>query len=94
MFIVRSGTGEYRFGKDVYPVGTGDVLGAPHGDASYAHKLTNTGAETLRDLGISSESDRQVCEYPDSGKLMVRSSEGDGQDALRFVRRVDDARGY
>ena len=94
MFIVLSGTGEYRFGEDIYPVGAGDVLGAPRGGVSYAHKLTNTGTATLRYLCISSKSDTEVCEYPDSGKLMVRSSEADGQDALRFVARVDDARDY
>lgn len=73
MFVVLSGTGEYRFGDTVHAVAGGDVLGAPRGGPEYAHQLTNTGTETLRYLAISSKAETDVCEYPDSDKFQVMS---------------------
>lgn len=93
MFVVLAGRGEYRFGDAVYPVEAGDVLGAPRGGRDRAHKLTNTGDEPLRYLSISSKSDVEVCEYPDSGKFMVSSGRGRGH-ALRFVGYRDDSCDY
>lgn len=78
MFVILEGEGEYRFGNRRYRVAAGDVLGAPRGGADFAHKLTNTGAGTLRYLGISSAAEADVCEYPDSGKFAAQSSLGFG----------------
>ena len=78
MFVILEGEGVYRFGNRRYRVGAGDVLGAPRGGPEFAHKLTNTGAGTLKYLGISSTADADVCEYPDSGKFAAQSSLGFG----------------
>jgi uncharacterized cupin superfamily protein len=93
MFVILAGRGEYRFGDAVYSVAAGDVLGAPRGGADYAHKLTNTGDEPLRYLAISSISDIEVCEYPDSGKFLVSSNRAQPH-ALRFIGYRDDSIDY
>ena len=76
MFVILEGEGTYRFGSESYPVMAGDVLGAPRGGIEYAHKLTNTGKGPLKYLSISTRSDIEVCEYPDSNKFMVSSLVG------------------
>ena len=76
LFIILEGEGTYRFGSETYAVRAGDCLGAPAGDASKAHKLTNTGKQVLKYLALSSRAKFDVCEYPDSGKFMVRSDRG------------------
>jgi uncharacterized cupin superfamily protein len=69
LFFILSGTAEYRFGEENFPVGPGDVLGAPAGKT--AHQLVNTGSEDLRYLGLSTNSGVDVVEYPDSKKFGV-----------------------
>ena len=96
MLVILSGEGEYRFGGEIYKVKGGDVLGAPMGDASYAHQLINTGTETLKYLVISSKADVDVCEYPDSGKFQVMSRpvEGTKRRRFRFIGREETSVEY
>ena len=70
MFVILSGSGEYRFGEDRIPVRTGDCLGAPAGGE--AHQIINTGAGELRYLGLSNNPAADLVEYPDSGKIGFR----------------------
>ena len=67
MFLVLSGSGEYRLGEARLPIRTGDCLGAPAGGA--AHQIINTGIEELRYLGFSNTGAADLVEYPDSGKI-------------------------
>jgi uncharacterized cupin superfamily protein len=69
LFFVLSGTGEYRFGDERYPVRAGDIVGAPAG--TKAHQLINTGKDDLRYLGVSTIGSVDVVEYPDSGKVGI-----------------------
>ena len=69
IFYIVSGTGEYRFGSDSFPVREGDILGAPAGKT--AHQIVNTGKCDLRYLAISTIGSFDVVEYPDSGKFGV-----------------------
>ncbi len=69
LFFVVSGTGEYRFGDEKFPVRAGDIVGAPAG--AKAHQLINTGKEDLRYLGISTIGGVDVVDYPDSGKVGI-----------------------
>jgi uncharacterized cupin superfamily protein len=69
LFFIVSGSGEYRFGQDTFPLRAGDLVSAPAG--SKAHQIVNTGAEDLRYLGISSMSSVDVVEYPDSKKVAM-----------------------
>ncbi|MFC0009584.1 cupin domain-containing protein [Devosia nitrariae] len=69
MFVILSGSGEYRLGDERIPVGEGDCLGAPAAGA--AHQLFNTGSEPLRYLAVSNNTSAEVIEYPDSGRVRV-----------------------
>ncbi len=94
MFVVLEGQGRYRLGDATYDVGPGDVLGAPRGGQALAHKLTNSGATTLRYLAISSVADADVCEYPDSGKFAAASEFGPDAEGFSIVARLDAECGY
>jgi uncharacterized cupin superfamily protein len=69
MFFILSGSGIYRFGDERIPVRAGDCLGAPAAGA--AHQLINTGSEPLRYLALSNNTNAEVIEYPDSGRVRV-----------------------
>lgn len=71
MFVIISGSGEYRYGDQRLPVKAGDCLSAPAGGD--AHQIINTGSEELRYLGFSNEVTAEVVEYPDSGKIGIRA---------------------
>ena len=69
LFFILSGSGEYRFGEDRLAVKAGDCLGAPAG--GNAHQIINTGAEDLRYLAFSNNTNADVVEYVDSGRIRV-----------------------
>lgn len=95
MFFILEGIGEYRFGNEVHAVKAGDILAAPRGGKEFAHKLTNTGTDRLKYLAVSSKADTEICEYPDSGKFMVRkTSQSEGSPKFRFVGRFEDEKDY
>jgi uncharacterized cupin superfamily protein len=73
LFVILEGEGTYRFGKESYPVKAGDVCAAPTGGPEHAHQLINTGKTQLKYLGISTMTDTEVVEYPDSGKFGITS---------------------
>ncbi len=97
MFVILEGEGTYRFGPDAFPVKAGDICAAPKGGPDKAHQLINTGTETLTYLGISSRSDPDVVEYPDSGKFAAMAI-APGQsffDAhLKFIGRAEESKDY
>ena len=69
MFVVLSGSGEYRYGDTRTPFQAGDVLGAPA--AGEGHQITNTGEGPLRYLAIANHTNADVVEYLDSGRIHV-----------------------
>jgi uncharacterized cupin superfamily protein len=73
LFVILEGEGTYRFGKESYPVKAGDVCAAPTGGPDNAHQIINTGKTVLKYLGISTMTDTEVVEYPDSGKFGITS---------------------
>jgi uncharacterized cupin superfamily protein len=76
MFIVLSGTGEYRVDGEAFPIRPGDVLAAPAGGP--VHQVVNTGSDELRYVGISNIADCDVTEYPDSDKVYAMAGARDG----------------
>ena len=87
MFVVLEGEGEYRFGDDRYPIQAGDVIGAPVGGPEYAHQIFNTGSSDLKYLAISSKSDMDICEYPDTGKIGFYGAHAGGGKRFRHITR-------
>ena len=95
MFVILSGSGEYRFGKKKYKVRAGDVLGAPIGGADYAHQLWNTGDKPLKYLAISSKAEMEYCEYPDSGKVgFFGRKAGSKMGRFQHMARTEDGLDY
>ena len=97
LFIIVEGTGTYRFDEDEHEVGPGDCCAAPRGGPDKAHQLINTGTTDLKYYAISSMSDPEVVEYPDSGKfaaLAISPGPDFMQAHLRFIGRVEDSMGY
>ncbi len=72
VFYILEGTGHLRYGDTVHPLGPGDCVSCPAG-TGVAHQLANTGTETLVYLAAGNREPREVCTYPESGKVMVRS---------------------
>jgi uncharacterized cupin superfamily protein len=86
MFFVLEGFGELRYGDDVYPVRTGDVIACPPGGPETAHQLVNTGSAPLKFLAVSTMEFPEICEYPDSNKLNAITGFGPG-DFRQLERR-------
>ena len=69
MFLVLSGTGIYRYGDARLPIKEWDCLGAPA--AGEGHQIINTGDVPLRYLGFANNTNADVVEYPDSGRIHI-----------------------
>lgn len=71
-FFVLSGRGLLRYGEHVYPLRAGDCVSCPAGTRT-AHQIANPYDEDLVYLAIGPNDPDEVCVYPDSGKVLVRS---------------------
>ncbi|WEX78553.1 cupin domain-containing protein [Sinorhizobium numidicum] len=95
LFVILEGEGTYRFGSERYPVGPGDVLGAPAGGPETAHHLINTGTVPLKYLSISTMAATEICEYPDSGKFLAKTRQsGEARASFRFIGRAPSTTDY
>jgi uncharacterized cupin superfamily protein len=93
MFLILEGEGELRFGETRYPIRKHDVIACPTGGPDVAHQIINTGPTTMRYLALSTRVDVEACEYPDSGKVLVVT--GNGDDAgLRLMFRAESTVDY
>jgi uncharacterized cupin superfamily protein len=72
VFYVLSGNGLLRYGDVVYRITVGDCISCPAG-TGVAHQIANDTDEDLVYLAIGPHDPDEVCTYPDSGKVMVRS---------------------
>ncbi|TRX73389.1 cupin domain-containing protein [Pseudomonas mangiferae] len=72
VFYVLSGRGLFRYGEQVREIRAGDCVSCPAG-TGIAHQLANPFEDDLVYLSIGPHDPDEVCVYPDSGKVMVRS---------------------
>lgn len=87
MFIVLQGEGTLRVAGERLPIKAGDVITIPPG-LEYPHHIINTSNAPLHYLSISTTEKPEVCEYPDSGKVGVFSTE------LRLLQRREAGLDY
>jgi len=73
MFIVLEGGGTLRVAGQRLPITAGDVVFIPPGP-EYPHHIINTSDAPLKYLSLSTKDYPEVCEYPDSDKLMAFSA--------------------
>ncbi|MGA0563158.1 cupin domain-containing protein [Ancylobacter sp. VNQ12] len=92
MFLILEGEGELRFGEARYPIRAHDIIACPPGGREMAHQIINTGPRELRYLAVSTLAQVDVCEYPDSDKLLVVAGESEG--GLRKIFRSEVTVGY
>jgi uncharacterized cupin superfamily protein len=93
MFLILEGEGELRYGAQRYPIRQHDVIACPTGDAATAHQIINTGHTVMRYLSLSTVSELEVCEYPDSGKTGVYAKSG-ASGGLRKMFRTETTVDY
>jgi len=93
MFFILEGEGELRFGSERYPIRAHDVIACPTGGAEVAHQIINTGTTTMRYLALSTLSEVDACEYPDSQKVLVVTGQR-GDDGLRKIFRAENTVEY
>lgn len=86
MFFILEGEGELRFGDQRYPIGKHDVIACPPGGPEVAHQIINTGTATMRYLALSTLVDVEVCEYPDSQKMLVVTGRPDHPRIRKMFR--------
>jgi uncharacterized cupin superfamily protein len=72
VFFVLSGRGVLRYGDLVRELRPGDCVACPAG-TGVAHQIANPFDEDLLYLAIGPNDPDEVCVYPDSNKVMVRS---------------------
>jgi uncharacterized cupin superfamily protein len=69
---VLSGRGVLRYGEELRELRAGDCVSGPAG-SGVAHHIANPFDEDLCYLATGANDPHEVCEYPDSGKVMVRA---------------------
>lgn len=84
LFYVLEGSGRLRYGGEERRVRAGDVIGCPTGPEG-AHQLVNDGDAPLVYLAISTIEPLEICEYPDSDKVMASAAGPGGKRAYRQV---------
>ena len=93
MFLILEGTGLLRFGKDEYQLKKNDIIACPVGDRSVAHQIINNGDNDLKYLALGTNRPYDICEYPDSDKILSRVSSG-GDSKLWNISKGSESYEY
>ena len=88
-FVVLEGRGTLRVAGEELPVEAGDVIFVPPGP-EYPHQLVNTSDAPLKYLSISTQESPEVCEYPDSGKVLSTAKHAGHASFARMHRLEED----
>jgi uncharacterized cupin superfamily protein len=71
LFLILEGRGTLRYGTSERAVRAGDLIACPTGGPETAHQLVNTSDADLRYLALSTKIEPEICEYPDSDKVLA-----------------------
>ena len=93
MFLILEGRGTLRFGPDKYEIKKGDIIACPPGGQEVAHQIINTGTESLKYLCLSTNEPVDICEYPDSNKVLSSVGTQDNR-SFRHIARLGDIVDY
>lgn len=93
MFLILDGEGELRFGEQRYAIRKHDVIACPLGGPEVAHQIINTGQTTMRYLALSTLSDVDASEYPDSQKILIVTGRR-GEEGVRKMFRAENTVEY
>jgi uncharacterized cupin superfamily protein len=94
MFLIIEGSGTLRFGDKEYPIRKHDIIACPPGDRSVAHQIINTGDRELKYLCLSTKEPYEICEYPDSNKVMAFADEEGQNRKLKHIFRLENSLDY
>jgi uncharacterized cupin superfamily protein len=86
VFYVLAGRGVLRYGDELIDIRAGDCIACPAG-TKVAHQIANPYEEDLEYLAMGPYDPHEVCGYPDSGKILVRSEQKIGY--LRAAEYMD-----
>ena len=88
MFLILEGSGILRFGDKKYAIKKHDIIACPPGGREVAHQILNTSNSDLKYLCLSTNEPYDICEYPDSNKVM--SMVGDqGMRTFKHISKAD-----
>jgi len=93
MFLILEGTGLLRFGDKEYPLKKHDIISCPPGGQEVAHQIINTGEAELKYLSLSTMEPYEICEYPDSKKMLALVADGD-QNRFKHIGKLEQAVNY
>jgi uncharacterized cupin superfamily protein len=93
MFLILEGEGTLRFGEQEYPIKEQDVIACPPGGREVAHQIINTSQQDLKYFCLSTNEPVDICEYPDSNKVLSMSGKP-GNRTFRHISKIDDAVDY
>jgi uncharacterized cupin superfamily protein len=71
MFFILRGRGTLRYGEEQRALRAGDFVCCPTGGPETAHQIINDSDEELAYLSVSTMVYPEICEYPDSRKIMA-----------------------
>jgi uncharacterized cupin superfamily protein len=86
LFIVMEGTGTLRYAGERHPLKPQDVVSCPTGPGG-AHQFIADAGVPLVYLAISTVEPVEICEYPDSGKIMAYARHEGGK--ARYILETD-----
>ena len=86
MFFILEGEGTLRYNDEEFPVKKGDFIACPAGPGT-ARQIINTSKKGIKYLALSTNTNPEVAEYPDSGKVGVLCGSFESPDLRLFVKK-------
>lgn len=92
MFFILEGSGTLRYNDKEYPVKKGDFIACPTGPGT-ARQIINTSDKEIKYLALSTNTNPEIAEYPDSNKVGAYAGSFEKPD-LRLVVKKESGVDY